>query len=315
MNKFINVLIGIGVLGVIASFFVGPKETEVEMQSDTMEWKTYTHPQNLYTIQHPSYWSVETVDGPMGSSMLTLSLFAPDWADVGPGAGRIEISATANPNNLSGQQEWELRRQNAQDPDDSLTRGNVQLAGQTAFRLTFTGGEAFFLPYQENMYEIHASGNAAQKARLDQILATLEFIESPMVSNVSTLKTYHNTQYGFSLEYPAMWQFKNTQYSGRVDVDFSFIDVESTLGYGDELFINVWPKTGTVEQVYQNNYSGWRKLGEVMIGGKLAYSLQLPESDSPTTYIVVSDNFMFRISLRASEEISDHILSSLKFTK
>lgn len=144
----------------------------------------FTHPQGVYTIKYPSDWFTDTIEGPVGShtnpAIATVYIRNGSQLRTKTSAtATIELSAVANPKNLSGEQEWNERRKTAQDPDNSLSRGNVQLAGQTAFKLTYANSNYYLLPYQGLMYEITVSWQTgSEQTKLNQMLSTFKFTNS-----------------------------------------------------------------------------------------------------------------------------------------
>lgn len=193
---------GLLLLGGVIGYFVGngnpvsfapPSPTT---SIDISDWQTYRHSLELYEIQYPQDWYRESPEGPVSDiETFVVTSYSPTATKDLPAVwnrGTLTISVAENPKNISGEMEWSEQQKTTQDPDESIRRENVQLAGQTAFRLNYKnykpldGLEHFsiryLVPYQRKMYEISLNGVVKYQNTLENILSSLQFIYHPPIT-------------------------------------------------------------------------------------------------------------------------------------
>jgi hypothetical protein len=139
-------------------------------------------------------------------------------------------------------------------------------------------------------------------------------------------KTYTNTKYGFSLEYPSDWQIDTSKYA---DTDLALAKSQDPNGLdgGDFSFylsVDGEYHTGTVTEFFaqeKNTMKQESNYKEISIGGYpgIFYNYeQTVQNPGSSHYEFVKDNHYFNISFAyngKSDGVGEKILSTLQFTK
>ena len=126
-------------------------------------------------------------------------------------------------------------------------------------------------------------------------------------------KTYTNSSYNFSFQYPAVWgeplESKNNQTSIRVG------DLQITIG---SFFSNVLGRNMTVDENISSIYKAPNR-EDIIVGGKPAVKITTPANGTPYQYLVciplnAQKDEMIVISQTQLLDIFATMLSTFKFT-
>lgn len=195
-----------------------PKAPEGPIIDETANWETYRNQELGFEIKYPRDWVVESPDK-LHVIFYPLS-FKEEFEHP-----FIGITKKPNPQKLSvrefynGVHERDLFFQSG----DEYTTGKIMGREYFLFKpyITFAGETIVVIILDSAFVEIYDFGNAFQESGIfDQILSTLQFIETDETAN---WKTYRNEEYGFEIKYPKGWEVLNNNPYGKI-LDFSFRD-------------------------------------------------------------------------------------------
>lgn len=185
----------------------------IETTAPTSEWNTYTNQEFGFQVRYPGGWhSQECRDEGIASSYVLVSFGdKPDLVICNSDAPLMGYATIGASNEIPSQQEI----QSTYDNLDNATLRNIIIDGQPATRVEGKTRQ-FEDPGPEpglNFVIIYTSKNGVgyrfiytdvdwqdYRTEFDEVISTFRFINS---ADISSWKTYTNTQYGFEFRYPA----------------------------------------------------------------------------------------------------------------
>ncbi len=208
--KFIGVILILVALGVGASYGIwwwGNQNSQVTMPSATPDptagWKTYTNVQYGFQLKYPPDWSVEV---------------SPDGKSIALVSAETEMALEENNKELSDPKL--IKNCITEGPVSEIVFSNhstlaldIQQYHPQVIEKNYNGiifkVHPIFGMIDGTTYETEKDNknyvfDVYDPARIDQILSTFKFTNSV---DTSTWKTYTNTKYGYSIQYPETWEW------------------------------------------------------------------------------------------------------------
>lgn len=225
----------------------------------TAGWKSYTSTKNQYSFRYPTTWvfdnlSQETGDDPH------LRNIAGESREV-PGQVVVEIQAThIRPAGKS----MRTIAEESMNPDGMAPSGtltDVTLGTIKALKVQHSGGDGpdgpgYFIPKTDTSYFYVLVYGNSDLVTVEKILSTITNTD-PTVG----LKTYTNTENGFSLKFPTSWVRRSEMDGSPIPIvdDNNQFETFSEAGVNPTHSINISVGDRTTGKiVHQNTIEYWR---------------------------------------------------------
>ena len=262
------------------------QENQAATSSATVGWKTYTDTQYGFTIQYPAGW---TINGP--SKGVIVSFFSPDFSYVSYG------------NNLISNDDVEIGNGNSVNGPDWVPVHPVNPYSEDQ---VYGKSINFKNPGIQINEEAFLKSNRAVE---DLIVSTFKFTQSSVPAG---WRTYTNSQYGFSIQYPDDWDNKISGAGVMGAYSLLSLDINK---YSYDFNIN---RTSYVRLVVEdNNFElgtrDWKNFELGQIKGDIACSV-----DTGCELVFTSNNgqnfLISTINNPETDSTTNQMLSTFKFT-